>query len=108
MEPIRYVDRLNTWYQSQGFAPYRWSVHTAAPLTPLAKPLSASRIALLTSGGVSRKDAKPFDPEARNDLRVDTIPEETDAQFFMIHDNYYDHSDAERDINCIFPIERLR
>jgi len=22
--------------------------------------------------------------------------------------NYYDHSDAEIDINCVFPIERLR
>jgi D-proline reductase (dithiol) PrdB len=25
-----------------------------------------------------------------------------------INDDYYDHRDAERDINCIFPVERLR
>ena len=27
---------------------------------------------------------------------------------FQIHDSYYDHSDADRDLNCIFPIDRLR
>ena len=32
----------------------------------------------------------------------------TPPRFFVISDDYYNHSDADRDINCIFPIERLR
>jgi D-proline reductase (dithiol) PrdB len=108
VEPIAYVARLNELYRSQGFPPYQWSVNETAPLTRLAKPLSQCRVALLTSGGVSRKDAAPFNPQARNDLRLDPVPGETDSGFFQIHDDYYNHGDAERDINCIFPLERLR
>ncbi len=108
MEPIAYVERLNDFYRSQGFPPYRWTVNADAPLTRLDKPLAHYRVALLTSGGVSRKDAQPFNPLARNDLRVDAIAESTPSGFFQIHDSYYNHADADRDINCIFPLDRLR
>jgi D-proline reductase (dithiol) PrdB len=108
VEPICYVDRLNNFYRSQGFPAYRWTVNSDAPLARLRKPLSRCRVALLTSGGVSRRDARPFNPLARNDLRVDAIAESTPADFFQIHDSYYNHNDADRDINCIFPLDRLR
>ena len=52
MEPIRYVARLNAFYRSQGFPPYKWSVYETAPLTPLTKSLSQCRVALLISGGM--------------------------------------------------------
>jgi D-proline reductase (dithiol) PrdB len=108
MEPIAYVARLNEFYRSQRFPAYQWTVNESAPLTPLAKPLSECRVAMLTSGGVSRKDTHPFNPQARNDLRLDAVDRDTAADFFVISDDYYNHSDADRDINCIFPIERLR
>lgn len=108
MEPIHYADRLNAFYRSQGFPPYRWSVYKTAPLTTLTKPLSQCHVALLTSGGVSCKHTPLFNPLARNDLRVDAIPQDTPADFFAINDAYYNHQDADRDINCIFPLERLR
>ncbi len=108
MQPIAYVDALNERYQSLGFPPYDWTVNSDAPFTPLAKPLAACRVSMLTTCGASRRDAPPFDANARNDLRLDAIPADTAADFFQIHDNYYDHRDASRDINCQFPIERLR
>ncbi len=108
MEPIAYVTQLNEFYRSQGFPAYKWTVNDTAPLTPMTKPLRECRIAMLTSGGVSRKPDPPFNPQARNDLRVDAVPRDTAADFFVIHDDYYNHADAERDINCIFPLERLR
>ncbi|MGH7935299.1 MAG: glycine/sarcosine/betaine reductase selenoprotein B family protein [Candidatus Binataceae bacterium] len=108
MKPIAYVTRLNEFYRGQGFSPYQWTINQTAPLTPLKKPLNRCRIALLTSGGVSRRDMAPFDPQSRNDLRVDTIDKNTSSDFFAINDDYYNHSDADRDINCIFPFERLR
>jgi D-proline reductase (dithiol) PrdB len=49
-----------------------------------------------------------FDPMARNDHRLDAIPRATEADDFQIHDSYYDHHDADEDINCQFPIDRLR
>ena len=39
---------------------------------------------------------------------VDAISSEVDTAGFQIHDAYYDHSDADTDINCVFPIEPLR
>lgn len=108
MEPIRYVDRLEQHYKSQGFPPYRWTVHAEAPFTPLQRPLERCRVALLTSGGVSRRSAPAWDPNARNDFRLDEIGADAPSHDFQVHDAYYDHRDAERDVNCVFPIDRLR
>ena len=35
------------------------------------------------------------------------IPSDTPADQLSIAHNYYDHSDADRDVNVIFPFERL-
>jgi D-proline reductase (dithiol) PrdB len=108
MQPIRYVDALNEYYGGLGHPPYRWTINDTAPLHRLDKPLSACTVSLLTSGGVSQCAMPPFDPNARNDHRLDPIGNDTEPTDFQIHDNYYDHRDAEHDINCIFPIDRLR
>jgi D-proline reductase (dithiol) PrdB len=108
MEPIRYVERLNAYYASQGFPPYRWTLNETAPFTPLERPLSACRVSMLTSGGVSRCAAAPWNPDARNDLRLDAVDADAPSNDFQIHDSYYDHRDADRDLNCVFAIDRLR
>lgn len=107
-EPIRYVDTLTQKYGAMGFPAYDWSRYDDAPFTPLKKPLSQCTVAMLTSGGVSRKAAAPFNPDARNDLRLDEVDRAAPSNDFQIHDSYYDHADADRDLNCIFPIDRLR
>jgi len=108
MEPIRYVDKLNKYYRDQGFPPFRWTIFESAPLKPLDKPLSQCTVTLLTTGGVSERSKPGFDPNAKNDHRLDAISSDVASSAFQIHDNYYNHSDAEKDINCIFPVDRLR
>lgn len=108
MEPVRYVDRLNEKYQSMGFPPYQWTINHDAPLTPLTKPLADCCVTILTTSGASCRGVPGFDPDARNDLRLDEIDADWPADGFEINDNYYDHTDATKDINCQFPIERLR
>ena len=71
MEPIRYVDTLNEHYRSQGNPPYRWTVNETAPLHRLTKPLRECTVSVLTSGGVSQCSMPAFDPNARNDHRLD-------------------------------------
>ena len=63
---------------------------------------------MLTSGGVSHCTLPGFDPDARNDHRLDTVPGDVSTVDFNINDSYYNHDDADRDLNCIFPIDRLR
>lgn len=108
MEPIRYVERLNRYYQSQGFPPYDWTVNASAPLTPLRKPLRQCRVSMLTSGGISRRESPPWNPQARNDLRLDAIASDAPSSDFQVHDDYYDHRSVRQDLNCMFPIDRLR
>ena len=108
MEPIRYVERLSRFYKSQGFPAYNWTVNETAPLTPLRKPLDQCRVSMLTAGGVSRCEAPAFNPQARNDLRLDEVASDSPSDDFQIHDDYYDHRDADQDLNCLFPIDRLR
>lgn len=108
MEPIRYVDALNRHYGAQGHGAYEWTVNTSVATTALTKPLNACTVSLLTSGGVSQCAMPAFDPDARNDHRLDAVHNSTPSDDFQIHDSYYNHADAEQDINCIFPIDRLR
>ncbi len=108
MKPVSYVDALNEHYGSMGFPPYEWTINNTAPLTRLDKPLDQCRVSILTSGGISHCSMPGFDPDARNDHRLDTVPADVNSSDFDINDSYYNHSDAEKDLNCVFPIDRLR
>ena len=108
MKPINYVDALNEHYSSMGFPSYEWTINDEAPLTRLKKPLNECRVSMLTSGGVSHCSMPGFDPDARNDHRLDGVSQEVSSRDFDINDSYYDHRDADKDLNCVFPIDRLR
>ncbi len=108
MEPIDYVSGLNAMYQSQGFPPYRWSVFDSSPWAFFKKPLREATLALISSAGIFREDQEPFDPWAVNDLSFREIPKDTPITSFKLHHNYFDHRDALKDLNCVFPLERLR
>ncbi len=76
--PVRYIDQVRqVIYPSQ--PPYQWSTFATTPWTPLAKPLTKCRIALLSSGGIHRKDQPPFDA-VKNDLSWREIPVDADLR----------------------------
>ena len=108
MQPINYVSCLDNMYQNQGFPAYRWSQFDSSPWTVLEKPLDQARIALVSSAGIFKHDQKPFDPWAVNDLSYREIPIETPFEQLKLHHNYFDHRDAIKDLNCVFPVHRLR
>ncbi|MBU2026467.1 MAG: glycine/sarcosine/betaine reductase selenoprotein B family protein [Pseudomonadota bacterium] len=105
MKYLKYVDVTRAMFPDQ--PPYQWTENVSAPWTPITKPLSESRVALISSGGIYRKDQPPFKPD-KNDLTFREIPADTDAGDLRISHDYYEHSDAEKDVNCVFPIERMR
>jgi D-proline reductase (dithiol) PrdB len=79
------------------------------PWTPVTKPLADCKLALITTGGVHLKSQTPFDMADKDgDPSFRRISSDIDTKDLMITHDYYDHSDAEKDINIIFPIERLR
>ncbi|GAB4348713.1 MAG: glycine/sarcosine/betaine reductase selenoprotein B family protein [Candidatus Abyssubacteria bacterium] len=108
MKPIDYVSALNEMYQSQGFPPYRWSEFDTSPWSLPGIPLNEGRLALISSAGISRDDQPPFDPWAVNDLSFRQIPIDTPHERLRLNHNYFDHRDAVKDLNCVFPVERLK
>jgi D-proline reductase (dithiol) PrdB len=79
------------------------------PWTPAEKPLAESTVAIVTTAGVHRKDQKPFNMHDRNgDPSFREIDGNTPVRDLMITHDYYDHTDAGKDVNIVFPIERLQ
>lgn len=105
MKYVKYVDVTRAMFPDQ--PPYQWTENTSAPWTPIVKPPAESRVALISSGGVYRKDQPPFRPN-KNDITFREIPADTDVHELRISHDFYDHTDAEKDVNCVFPIERMR
>ncbi|MHA1113193.1 MAG: glycine/sarcosine/betaine reductase selenoprotein B family protein [Alphaproteobacteria bacterium] len=106
--PLSYTDMLREKYGSMGFPAYKWTVNEDAPFVPLAKPLAECRVSMLCSGGISLKSAPAWNPDARNDLRLDAIPSDSPSTGFQVHDNYYNDENVMADLNCLYPIDRLR
>jgi len=79
------------------------------PWVPVNKPLSRSTVALVTTAGVHHRDQQPYD---MHDHDGDPSFRELDfarpLDSLMITHDYYDHADADRDLNVVLPIERLR
>ncbi len=91
------------------------------PFTLPAKKLKESRVCLVSLAGVYRKGQKPFSTSPgmvpsqlramrfrdRGDWSMREIPTSSDMSEFAIAHAHYDHSEADEDINCIFPLARL-
>lgn len=101
--PIAYIARTRERYAE--YPPFRWAVNTEAPWTPLAKPIKECRLALVSSGGFYLKTQPPF---GENDTSYRKIPWDTNPADLRIYHHGYRDADADRDPNCVFPIERLR
>lgn len=79
------------------------------PPASLAKPLSQSRLALISSCGVHLKSDVPLDVcHPFGDFRFLRVPSNARHADLIIHQLKYPHDDADLDINVIFPIERLQ
>jgi D-proline reductase (dithiol) PrdB len=78
------------------------------PWSPLHKPLIDCTVALITTAGVHLRDQVPFDmQDPEGDPTFREIPRGACRSDLMITHDYYDHRDADRDIDIVFPIHRL-
>lgn len=108
MEPVRYIDAITQRYASLGYTPYRWYVaEDSPPFTPLKKPLSQSRLGVLTTSGcyVAGQVAYHY----KDDASIRLIPVDTPTEklrFAHITENYL--VSARRDPECLVPLTALR
>lgn len=88
--------------QSEIFVPI-----TPKPVwAPVTKELKDMKIALATAAGVHVKTDKRFN--LAGDTTYRAIPNESTVEELMVSHGGYDNADANRDINCMFPIDRLK
>jgi len=89
---------------------YRWRRIDPVPWTPLGKPLSACRVALVSSAGFVLPGQQPFDGKKRGgDPTFREIPATVDvARLVDTHrSESFDHSGMRSDSNLVLPIDRL-
>lgn len=77
--------------------------------TPIEKPLSQCTVSLFTTGGFHLKSDKAFDViSAHGDWTFRQVPTDVNTSDLAITHTHYNHVDADRDVNCMFPLDRLR
>jgi D-proline reductase (dithiol) PrdB len=85
-----------------------WESGEAIPWTPLSKPLSECKLAVITTSGVHHREQLPFDmQDSDGDPEFRVIDGATIGSDYLITHDYYDHGDAEKDLNIILPLDRL-
>jgi D-proline reductase (dithiol) PrdB len=111
--PVPYIRRTHEWYNTLGYGnPYRYAQYDTVPFTPLAKPLSQCRVALLTTAAHYHPDKGQQDCKA---------PYNAAAKFYKVytgdtsidHDLRVSHVGVNRDeltddANTWFPLPALR
>ena len=96
---------IETWIKMEEPRPIPW--------TPLSKPLSECKVALISSGGIAMKDDRPFDQEGERqnpwwgDPSFRTIPKTASEKDVEIYHLHIKPDYAHQDINCLLPIHRL-
>ncbi len=79
------------------------------PLAKLYKPLSESRLTFVSTAGVQPKGTLPFDTvHPVGDYTFRRVPSDSKPSNLEIHQLKYPTAGARRDLNVIFPIERLQ
>ena len=83
--PIPYLQRVREYYQALGYgAPYERAHYADVPYQPLSKPLSACRVAIVTT-------AAPYQPDKGD--QGPGAPYNASAKFFAVYSG-----DASRDV----------
>jgi D-proline reductase (dithiol) PrdB len=94
----------DAWARRRGFVESH-----SIPWMPLRLPIRDAVVALVTTAGVHLKADAPFDmtdPDGDPTFRV--VPSDAPRSDVTITHKYYDHSAADRDLNVVLPIDRLR
>ncbi len=76
------------------------------PFTPFRGRLEDASVCIVSTAGVRTRDDAPFNTDGDATWRV--IPAEAEAKDLRYDDTHYDHACVDRDLNCVFPIDRLR
>ncbi len=121
LDPV--LDHIFDWQIKAYTGKPRWT-YEDKPFTPLGKPVSKTRVGLLTSSGhfVDGDDPNPFGVEnmtqkeaeerimefIKNPPQLSIIPIDTPKEKLRVRHGGYDTRSAKIDPNCVLPIDRMK
>ena len=76
------------------------------PYTPVTAKLAELTVALVSSTGVYLEGQEPFSDDGDESYRI--IPADAPSAQLRFRHGHYDTSQAEKDPNVVFPLDRLR
>lgn len=88
--------------QSEIFVP----ITPPSVYTPVTKELKDMTVALATAAGVHHKEDKRFN--LAGDFTWRKVTNEMNSGDLMVSHGGYDNGDVNKDVNCMFPIDRIR
>lgn len=89
---------------------FSWVENESAPWAKFDKSLKESKVAVISTGGLYVKGDKPFQIENREDVDESfrEIPLKIEPDQLEIGHEHYEKRYVKKDINTVFPIERLK
>lgn len=107
---MNFAEVERDYIRSRVLPDFEWVVNTQpSRINPLRKPLRESRLALVTTAGVHLDTDRPFRlVDKKGDWSWREIP--GDAAFDRLRLSHVGYNTRKvcEDINCVFPLERLR
>jgi len=103
------IEKVEQFVRAHANPDFRYENNEEAPFVRLAKKVSEAKGVVISTGGIFVKGHQPFNdnfgigyPSYRE------IPSDMAANMLSRYHEHYDHTNAIKDINCVFPIERMR
>lgn len=97
------------WFSARWARRHRFMETEGIPWAPMRKPVRESVIALVTTAGVHLRTQPPFDMDDPNgDPSLRVIPSHNGKEELIITHKYYDHAAADKDLNVVLPLDRLK
>ncbi len=102
------LENVNNFIRKK-YPPFDFTVMHDTPINPLTKPLNECKLALVTTGGLHLKTDAPFDTKSiEGDCSYRMLPNSIKHEDIMVTHESYDHRFIDEDLNCVFPIDRMR
>lgn len=103
------IEKVEQFVRAHANPDFRYEKNEEAPFVRLTKKVSEAKGVVISTGGIFVKGHQPFnDNFGIGDPSYREIPSDMAANMLAHYHEHYDHTNAIKDINCVFPIERMR
>lgn len=107
---MNFADVEREYIRSRILPDFDWVTYPApSPINPLTRPVAQARIAMVSTAGVHARTEPPFDLKSRTgDASYREIANGSALGQLTLSHVGYNTRKVSQDINCVFPLERLR